>query len=65
MPNKDKKNAKIQPQRKVIKSSIYSLCLLGKLETCQKDPKKSSTEKKSEHIPSGCSWVLHAFHLIN
>ena len=30
-------------------------CLLGKIDTCQNDPKKSSTEKKAEHIPSSHS----------
>ena len=32
-------------------------CLLRKIDTCQNDPKKSSTEKKAEHTPSGYSWV--------
>ena len=32
-------------------------CLLGKIDTRQNDPKKSSTEKKAEHTPSGYSWV--------
>ena len=33
--------------------------LFGKIDTCQNDPKKSSTKKKkkSEHTPSGYSWV--------
>ena len=32
-------------------------CLLGKIDTCQNDPRKSFTEKKAEHTPSGYSWV--------
>ena len=32
-------------------------CLLGKIDSCQNDPKKSSTEKKAEHAPSGHSWI--------
>ena len=31
--------------------------MLGKRDICQNDPKKSSTEKKAEHIPSGYSLV--------
>ena len=39
-------------------------CLLKKRDTCQKDPKKSSTEKKLSihlHVTHG----LHAVHLMN
>ena len=28
-----------------------------KIDTCESDPKKSFTEKKAEHIPSGYSWI--------
>ena len=31
--------------------------MLGKIDTCQNDPKKSSTEKKAEHTPTGYSWI--------
>ena len=31
--------------------------MLGKINTCQNDPKKSSTEEKANHTPSGYSWV--------
>ena len=31
--------------------------LLEKIDTCQNDPKKSSTEKKVEHTPTDNSWV--------
>ena len=27
------------------------------MDTCQNDPKKSYTEKKAEHTPSGYSWI--------
>ena len=47
----------------MIKSSfiIYAdlECLLGKIVTGQNDPKKSSTEKKAEHMPSVYSWVKY------
>ena len=39
-------------------------CLLGKIDTCQNDPKRSSTEKKlsmSLQVTHG----LHAVHLIH
>ena len=32
-------------------------CLLEKIDSCQNDPEKSSTEKKAEHMPSGYSWI--------
>ena len=32
-------------------------CLLGKIDTCQNDPKKSSTQKKAEHTPSSYLWI--------
>ena len=34
-------------------------CLLEKVNTCQDDPKKPSTEKKAEHTLSGYSWVTY------
>ena len=32
--------------------------MLGKIYTCQNDPKKFSTKKKAMHKPSGYSWVI-------
>ena len=32
-------------------------CLLGKIDTCQNDPKKSFIEKKAKYKPLGYSWV--------
>ena len=34
-------------------------CLLRKIDSCQNDSKKSSTEKKDEHTPSGYSWITY------
>ena len=31
-------------------------CLLEKMHSCQNNPKKSYTEKKAKHTPSGYSW---------
>ena len=31
--------------------------MLGKIDTCQNDPKKSYTGKKAEHTLSGYSWI--------
>ena len=51
MPDEDKKILKYNPGEKSLKVPfmIYAdlECLLGKIDTCQNDPKKSSTEKKS------------------
>ena len=58
---KIKKILKYNPGEKSLKVPfiVYAdlECLLGKIDTCQNDPKKSSTEKKAEHMPSGYSWV--------
>ena len=52
---------KHNPREKTLKDPfiVYTEleCLLGKTDTCQNDPKKSFTEKKAEHTPSGYSWV--------
>ena len=61
MTNEDNKILKYNPGEKSLKVLfiIYAgfECLLRKLDTCQNDPKKSSTEKKAKHTPSGYSWI--------
>ena len=61
MPDEDKKILKYNPGEKSLKVPfvIYAdlECLLEKMDSCQNDPKKSSTEKKAEHMSSGYSWV--------
>ena len=61
MPNEFEKVLKYNPGEKSLKVPflIYAdlECLLEKMDSCQNDPKKSSTEKKAEHIPSGYSWI--------
>ena len=51
MPNEDKKILKYNPGEKSLKVPfmIYAdlECMPRKIDTCQNDPKKSSTEKKS------------------
>ena len=63
MPKEDEKILKYNPGEKSLKVPfiIYAdlECLLKKIDTCQNDPKKSFTEKKAEHIPSGYSWVMY------
>ena len=43
-----------------MKSSVYSLCRFRmsfkKMQYCQNNPEKSSTEKKAKHKPSGYAW---------
>ena len=60
MADEDKKILKYNAGEKSLKVPfmIYAdlECLVGKIDTCQNDPKKSSTEKKAEHMPSGY-WV--------
>ena len=60
MPNEDKKILKYNHGEKSLKVTfmIYAdlECLLEKTNTCQNNPKKSYTEKKAKHIPSGYSW---------
>ena len=54
------KNIKIQSRRKIIKTrfAIYLdlECLLKKEQSCENNPKKSYTEKKAGHEPSG--WAM-------
>ena len=61
MPDEDKKILKYNPGEKSLKVPfiIYAdlECLFRKINTCQNDPKKYSTEKIVEHTPSGYSWV--------
>ena len=61
MPNEDEKILKYNPGEKSLKVlfMIYAdlECLIRKIDTCQNDPKKSSTEKKAKHKPSGYSWI--------
>ena len=68
MPDKDKKLLKYKPVEKSFKVPFIVYedfeCLLGKIETCQSNPKKPSTEKRAEHtllVTHG----LHVVHLIN
>ena len=61
MPDEDKIILKCNPAEKSLKVPfiIYAdlECLLGKVDTCQNDPRKSSPGKKAEHTPSGYSSV--------
>ena len=61
MPNEDKKILKYNPGEKSLKVPfiVYAdlECMPRKINTCQNDSKKSSTEKKAEHIPSDYSWI--------
>ena len=61
MPNEDERILKYNPGEKSLKVPfmIYAdlECLIKEIDTCQNDPKKSSTEKTAEHAPSGYSWI--------
>ena len=61
MPEEDNKILKYNPGEKSLKVlfMIYAdlECLLRKIDSCQNDPKISSTEKKTKHKPSGYSWI--------
>ena len=61
IPNEDKKILKYNSGEKSLKApfTIYADLerILEKISTCQNDPKKSSTEKKAEYMPSGYSLV--------
>ena len=65
---KIKKISKYNPGEKSLNapSIIYAdlECMLGKINTCQNDPKKSSTEKKAEHHLQ-FTHGLHVVHLMN
>ena len=60
MPNEDNKILKYNHGEKSLKVlfMIYAdlECLLDKTHSCQNNPKKSYTEKKTKHTPSGYSW---------
>ena len=51
---------KIESCRKVIKSSVYSLCRFRmsteKILSCQNNPENSYTERKAKHKPSRHAW---------
>ena len=58
----DEKNIKIQPQRKIIKSSIYNYFSFRmfpeKEQSCQNNSQKSYTQRKAKHKPSGCVHLI-------
>ena len=59
MPNEDNKILKYNYREKSLKVPfiIYANleCLLEKMHSCQNNTEKSSTGKKTKHIPSGYS----------
>ena len=61
MPNEDEKILKYNPREESLRIPfmIYAdlECLLGKIDSSQNDPRKSSTEKEVEHTSSGYSWI--------
>ena len=61
MPNEYERILKYNHGEKSLKVPfvIYAdlECLLEKIDSCQNDPEKSSTEKKAEHTPLGYSWI--------
>ena len=61
MPNEDNKILKCNHGEMTLKVPfmIYAdiECLLEKTHSCQNKPKKSYTEKKAKHTPSGYSWI--------
>ena len=61
MPDDDNKILQYIPGKKSLKVpfTIYAdlECLLQKIKSCQNNPKKSYTEKKAVHKPSGCSLI--------
>ena len=68
MPDEDKKILKYNLGEKSLKVPfiIYAdlECFLGKIDTCQNDPKKFSTEKKLS-IRLQVTHGLHVVHLRN
>ena len=56
MPKEDKKLLKYNSEEnfKIYADLEY---ILSKMHSCQNNPKKSYTEKNTEHIPSGYSWI--------
>ena len=70
MPDEDKTILKYNPGEKPLQVPfvVYAdlECLLGKIDTCQNDPKKSSTEKKlSISLQVTHAHGLHVVHSIN
>ena len=65
MTGEDKKNIKIQPRRRVIKSSIHDLCWLRMFAwknglMCVKMILKNLLQKKkAKHMSSGYSWITY------
>ena len=63
MPDENNKILKYNPGEKSLKHPfiIYAdlECLLEKIDTCHNNPKKSHTEKKARHKPSGYSLVTY------
>ena len=61
MPKENEK-MKYLPGEKSLKAPliVYSdlECLLEKVQSCQKNPKNSHTEKKAKHESSGYAWSL-------
>ena len=61
MPDENNKILKFNPREKSLKVPFIIYpdleCLLEKIDTCQNNPEKSYTEKKSMHKPSGYSRV--------
>ena len=61
MPTEDEKILKYKHGEKSLKApfliSFDNEVLLPKMSFSQNNPDKSQTEKKAEHIPSGCAWL--------
>ena len=55
-----KEHEKKNTRKKVIKSSVHSLCgfrmSTKKMQSCKYNPENSYTEKKVKHKPSGYAW---------
>ena len=59
MPNEENKILKYNYGEKSLKAPviIHAECLLEKMHSCQNNPEKSFTEKKTKHMPSGY-WIF-------
>ena len=62
LPSLTKKTLKYNPGEKSLKAA-YAIyvdleCMLKKVQSCQKNPEKSYTEKKTRHEPSGWSTFI-------
>ena len=64
MPTEDNKILKYNHGEKSLKApfTIYAdlECLLPKMHSCQNNPEKSYTERKTKHKPSG--WLFMEFN---